>query len=186
MEPPVLTRHRRPFLAPFWVMWLLFLLLLGAAFVAYRAATTTTVVLLRHAEKELVTIDDPPLSAAGEQRAERLAQMFGDVRGAGRIDGLYVTDTRRAQQTAMPLALRLGEKPTVLPAQEDLGRLTSRVLSEHRGGRALIVGHSNTVPELVRLLSGQTVPAIGDDEYDNIYIVTVPTFGKANVLRLKY
>ncbi|HVY80853.1 MAG TPA: phosphoglycerate mutase family protein [Steroidobacteraceae bacterium] len=186
MEPPVLTRHRRPFLAPFWVMWLLFLLLLAAAFVAYRAATTTTVVLLRHAEKELVTIDDPPLSAAGERRAEKLAQMFGDVRGAGRLDGIYVTNTRRAQQTAMPLALRLGAKPTVLAPSMDLGAVASQVLSEHRGGRVLIVGHSNTVPELVRLLSGQTVPAIGDDEYDNIYIVTVPTFGKANVLRLKY
>src|SRR5581483_9281913 len=102
MEPPVLTRHRRPFLAPFWVMWLLFFLLLAAAFVAYQAATTTTIVLVRHAEKELVTIDDPPLSEAGERRAERLAQIFGDVRGPGRIEAIYVTATRRAQQTAMP------------------------------------------------------------------------------------
>jgi broad specificity phosphatase PhoE len=167
-------------------MWLLFFLLLAAAFVAYRSATTTTVVLIRHAEKELVTIDDPPLSAAGERRAERLAQMFGDIRGPGRIEGIYVTATRRAQQTAMPLAMRLGAKPTVLSAPVDLGAVASRVLSEHRGGRALIVGHSNTVPELVHDLSGQTVPAIGEDEYDNIYVITVPTFGKASVLRLKY
>jgi broad specificity phosphatase PhoE len=186
MEPPVLTRHRRPFLAPFWVMWLLFFALLAAAFVAYRAATTTTVVLVRHAEKELVTINDPPLSEAGERRADRLAQMFGDVRGAGSIDGIYVTPTRRSQQTAMPLAMRLGKKPTVLPAPVDLDEVASHVLREHRGGRVMIVGHSNTVPELIQKLSGQTVPAIGEDEYDNIYIVTVPTFGKASVLRLKY
>lgn len=167
-------------------MWLLFLLLLAAAFVAYRAATTTTVVLVRHAEKELVTIDDPPLSAAGERRAERLAQMFGDIRGVGAIDGIYVTATRRSQQTAMPLANRLGKKPTVLPAPVDLDAVASHVLSEHRGGRVMIVGHSNTLPQLVQKLSGQTVPAIGEDEYDNIYVVTVPTFGKASVLRLKY
>lgn len=186
MEPPVLTRHRRPFLAPFWVMWLLFFLLLAAAFVAYQAATTTTIVLVRHAEKELVTIDDPPLSEAGERRAERLAQMFGDVRGPGRIEGIYVTATRRAQQTAMPLAMRLGMKTTVLPASVDVGTEVARVLSEHRGGRVLIVGHSNTVPQIVQKLSGETVPAIGEDEYDNIYVVTTPTFGKASVLRLKY
>jgi broad specificity phosphatase PhoE len=167
-------------------MWLLLLAVLAAAFVAYRAATTTTVVLVRHAEKELVTIDDPPLSAAGERRAERLAQMFGDIRGPGRIDGIYVTPTRRSQQTAMPLAMRLGEKPTVLPAPVDLDAVASHVLSEHRGGRVLIVGHSNTVPVLIQKLSGESVPAIGDDEYDNIYVVTVPTFGKASVLRIKY
>jgi broad specificity phosphatase PhoE len=167
-------------------MWLLLLVLLAAAFVAYRSATTTTVVLVRHAEKELVTIDDPPLSAAGERRAERLAQMFGDVRDVGRLDALYVTATRRAQQTAMPLAARLGVKPTVVPAGGDPDALAAEAVREHRGGRVLIVGHSNTIPQLVQKLSGQTIPAIGEDEYDNIYVVTVPTFGKSNVLRLKY
>lgn len=185
MEPPAITRHRRPFLAPFWLMWLLFVLVLAVAYIGYRSATTTTVVLVRHAEKELVTIDDPPLTSAGERRAERLAQMFGGVRGVGRIDGIYVTDARRTQQTAMPLASRLGEKPTVLPAA-DVSAVVSRVMSEHRGGRALIVGHSNTVPEIIQKLSGISVPAIGDDEYDNVYVVTVPTFGKSSLVRLKY
>lgn len=185
MEPPAITRHRRPFLAPFWVMWLLFFAVVAVAFVGYRAATTTTVVLVRHAEKETVTISDPPLAAAGERRAERLAAMFGGVRGPGGIEAIYVTDTRRTQQTAMPLAARLGLRPTVTPAA-DVGAVASRVLSEHRGGRALIVGHSNTVPEIVRELTGVNVPAIGDDEYDNVYVVTVPTIGNSSVLRLKY
>jgi hypothetical protein len=50
----------------------------------------------------------------------------------------------------------------------------------------LIVSHSNTLPALVQELSGQAVPQIAEDEYDNIYVVTVPTFGKANVLRMRY
>src|SRR5262245_40677090 len=185
MEPPVLTRRRRPFLAPFWVMWLLFFLLLAAAFVAYRAATTTTVVLVRHAEKELVTIDDPPLAAAGERRAERLAQMFGDARGPGRLDAIYVSEARRAQQTALPLAARLGLRPQVVPAAK-MDEVASRALREHRGGRVLVIAHSNTVPEIVKRLSGLDVAPVGDDEYDDVYIVTVPTLGKANILRLKY
>jgi broad specificity phosphatase PhoE len=186
MQPPAITRRRRPFLAPFWVMWLLFLAALGIALFAYRAATTTTVVLVRHAEKELVTIEDPPLAPAGERRAERLAQIFGTAGGPGRIDGIYVTNARRSQQTAAPLAARLGLRPSVLPASTSSDNIASQVLREHRGGRALVVGHSNTVPEIVKALSGEDVPPIADDEYDNVYVISVPTFGSANVLRLKY
>ena len=167
-------------------MWLLFFVAVGIAIFAYRSATTTTVVLVRHAEKELVTIDDPPLAAAGERRAERLGQMFGAIRGAGRIDAIYATDARRTQMTAAPLAARLGLRPSVLPASTSAKGVASRVLSEHRGGRVLIVGHSNTVPDIVKELSGEAVAPIADDEYDNVYVVTVPTFGKASVLRLKY
>ena len=112
--------------------------------------------------------------------------MFGGVRGAGRIEGIYVTDARRTQMTAAPLAARLGMRPTVLPASTSAKSVASRVLHEHRGGRALIVGHSNTVPEIVKELSGEAVAPIADDEYDNVYVVTVPTFGNASVLRMKY
>jgi broad specificity phosphatase PhoE len=185
MHAPVVTRHRRPFLAPFWVMWLLFLLVMAAAFVAYRSATTTTVVVVRHAEKELVTIANPPLSAAGERRAERLAQMFGDVKGVGQLDAIYVTDTKRSQQTAAPLAARLGMKSVEIPGA-DVDAVVKKVLGDHRGGRTLVVGHSNTVPAIVRKLSGTSVADIPDDQYDNLYVVTVPSFGRSSVLRLKY
>jgi broad specificity phosphatase PhoE len=186
MQPPAVTRRRRPFLAPFWVMWLLVLVAVAIALFAYRSATITTVVVVRHAEKELVTIEDPPLAASGERRAERLAQMFGTAGGPGHIEGIYVTNTRRTQQTAAPLAARLGIRPSVLAASTSADSIASQVRREHRGGRALVVGHSNTVPEIVKALSGEDVPPIADDEYDNVYVVSVPTFGHANVLRLKY
>ena len=48
-------------------------------------------------------------------------------------------------------------------------------------------GHSNTVPEIVAALAhASKVPPIGDEEFDTMYVVTVPTIGKASVLRLKY
>ena len=50
----------------------------------------------------------------------------------------------------------------------------------------LIVGHSNTVPELIKRISGMKVPPIADDEFDDIYVVSVPTLGKASLLRLEY
>jgi broad specificity phosphatase PhoE len=187
---PSLTRRRRTFLAPLWLVWLLVMgviLLVGAAFVNWRSATTTTVVLVRHAEKEFGAISDAPLSPEGEHRADRLANMFGDDEKFGRLRRIYVTNTRRTQQTALRLSQRLGINSEVVDAKTDSSELARRVLGENRGGRVLVVGHSNTVPELVKALSGaDAVPPIGEEEYDTMYIVTVPSIGRASVLRLKY
>lgn len=187
---PSLTRRRRTFLAPLWLVWLLVMgtiVLVGAAFLHWRSATSTTIVLVRHAEKELGAISDAPLSPEGEQRADRLANMFGDTEQFGRLGRIYVTNTRRTQQTALRLSQRLGINSVVVDSKMDSAELARRVLDENRGGRALIVGHSNTVPALVVALSGaDAVPPMGEEEYDTLYIVTVPSIGHASVLRLKY
>ena len=147
----------------------------------------TTIVLVRHAEKQVGAIDDAPLTPQGEQRATRLAQMFGDSEALGRVQKIYVTDTRRSQQTAASLAQRLGIEPTVVEARISNADLARKVLRENRGGLALVVGHSNTVPPLVRELSGSDkVPEMGDEEFDTLYVVTVPTIGRASVVRMKY
>ena len=187
--PAVINRYRRPFLLPVWLSFAAaFGLLLAAivAFFIYRSASTTTVVVLaRHAEKDLSSIQDPPLSPEGEQRAERLAQMFGRGKGIGRINAIYVSDARRAQQTAAPLAERLGKQVIVVPAADTKG-LVSRVMHEHEGGSVLIIGHSNTVPELIHEFGDIDVPPIADDEYDTLYVLSVPSFGRASVLRMEY
>jgi broad specificity phosphatase PhoE len=189
-SPPVspsLTRRRRTFFAPLWLLGWAGLLMLVAAVVYWNSATTTTVVVIRHAEKQIGTIDDAPLSPQGEQRATRLAQMFGDPEAFGRVKQIYVTDTRRTQQTAAGLAQRLRLKPVVVEGNASAGETARRVLRENRGGLALVIGHSNTVPQIVRELSGaRQVPAIGEEEFDTLYVITVPTIGKASVLRMKY
>ena len=83
MDPPGITRHRRPFLAPVWLTLVAALVIGGVAVALYRSATTTVVLLVPPVEKEPGTIDDPPLSPEGEQRAQQLARMFGDVDGGG-------------------------------------------------------------------------------------------------------
>ena len=189
-ESPSLTRRRRTFLAPIWLFWLLamvgvFMLAMGFAY--WNSATTTTILLVRHAEKQVGAITDAPLSPEGEVRATRLTQMLGGSEEFGRIRKIYVTDTRRTQQTAAGLAQRLGLKPDVIDAKTDSAELALRAVRENRGHRALIVGHSNTVPEIVAALAHvNNVPPMGDDEFDTMYVVTVPTIGKASVLRLKY
>ena len=184
---PSLTRGRRTFLAPIWLLAWSGILVLVAAVVYWNSATTTTVVVIRHAEKQLGTIDDAPLSPEGEQRATRLAQMFGDAESFGRVRKIYVTDAHRTQQTAAELAQRLNLKPVVVDAKESASALARQVLKENRGGLAIVVGHSNTVPQLVAELSGnKKVPPIAEQEFDTMYVVTVPTIGRSSVLRLKY
>jgi broad specificity phosphatase PhoE len=190
MEAPALiSRHRRPFLLPVWLSFAavfgLFVAALVAFFIYRSASTTTVVVLARHAEKDLSSIQDPPLSAEGERRAERLAQMFGRTKGIGRIDAIYVSDARRTQQTAAPLAERLGKQAIVVPAADTKG-LASRVMHEHEGGSVLIIGHTNTVPELIHELGEIDVPPIGDDEYDTLYVLSIPSFGQSSLLRMEY
>lgn len=184
---PSLTRRRRTFLAPLWLLALGGMLMLLAAVLYWNSATTTTVVLIRHAEKQLGAIDDAPLTPQGELRAARLAVMFGDANAFGRVQRIYVSDTRRAQQTAAGLAQRLNLKPVVVDAKSSTAELARRVLRENRGGLAIIVGHSSTVPPLVMALSdAHDVPAIEEQEFDTMYVVTVPTIGRASVLRMKY
>lgn len=184
---PSLTRGRRTFLAPIWLLGFGALAVLLAAVVYWNSATTTTVVLVRHAEKQSTAINDAPLSPEGELRAARLGRMLGDAEQFGRVEKIYVTDTRRTQQTAAQVAERLRLTPEIVAGRTDAAELARRVLRENRGGRALIVGHSNTVPDIVAALSrSKEVPPIADDEFDTLYVVTVPTIGRASVLRLKY
>jgi broad specificity phosphatase PhoE len=181
--------QRRPFLTPIWLTALAAVLALGVLIFAawlWGTAGSTIVIVIRHAEKDLqVSATDPPLTPAGQARAELLAQMFGDLHALGHVDAIYVSPFLRNRLTAAPLAARLGIPATVAPADDPRG-LARRALREHSGGRVLIVGHTDTVPEIVAALSGMTIPEIGDAEYGTLYIVTVPRIGHANLLRLHY
>jgi broad specificity phosphatase PhoE len=184
MEAPAVMRRRPPFLAPIWMALATVLVLTLVAFAAYSRVSSTTVVLVRHAEKQLGTIDDPPLTPEGEARAQRLARMFGP-RGEGAVQAIYATPTRRAQATAAPLAARLGL--TVIVSDQPPAELARRIRREQRGGVALVIGHSNTVPVLASWFSGrQDIPAIAEDEYSTIYVVTLPDVGRGAILHLTY
>jgi phosphohistidine phosphatase SixA len=84
------------------------------------------------------------------------------------------------------LAARLGITPIVAPA-DDAKALAHRALRDNSGKRVMIVGHSNTVPELVEVLSGRDdIPRMDEHDFSTMYIVTVPRIGRANVLHLSY
>jgi phosphohistidine phosphatase SixA len=181
--------QHKPFLIPIWLTAIAAFAVFSVAVIAiwvWFTANSTTVIVIRHAEKQTVDEPDPALSTAGEARAALLARMFGEPRGAGRLDAIYVSPTQRSRSTAAPLAARLGITPVVAPA-DDPKALAHRALRENSGKRVMIVGHSNTVPELVAVLSGQDdIPKLDEHDFSAMYIVTVPRIGHANVLRLSY
>ena len=142
----------------------------------------TTVILVRHAEKKIEPENpDPDLSPAGVVRAQEIARMFGD---AG-VNAIYATQYKRTQQTVKPLAARLGVSVTVLDSKQT-DELVSRIQTTHRGQTIFVAGHNNSVPAIVSVLSGEKFPDILDNEYDNLFIVTIYRFGKAKVTKLKY
>ncbi len=186
MRPPGITRSRRPFFAP---VWLAMLAALGAALVGVgvlRSMATTTVILVRHAEKQLSTIDDAPLTTEGEARAERLAAMLGERSDALPITRVFTSEARRTQQTAAPLVRRLGIAPTTVPAQ-DVDALVRTLRDAPSDTAAVVVGHGNTVPAVISGLTRNRISVkIDEADYSSMFIVTVSTFGPPSVVRLQY
>lgn len=144
------------------------------------AESPITVFLVRHAEKE-TNVADPPLTEAGRQRAELLAGMLAD---AG-ITAIFTSQYNRTQETAAPLAKRLGLSVTVVPAK-DLDALLTKVRALPSGVRALIVGHSDTVPALAHRLTGAKVAELTDADYDRLYVATFGKNGQGEVVVLHY
>jgi len=132
------------------------------------------VYLVRHGEK---TPDDkdPTLTAQGRQRAQNIATMLAKTG----IAHVFSTPTNRTRQTAQPLAQAGG-----LPVQEYDPRAPRALVEKVKGltGPVLVVGHSNTLSELVRLFGGEPGPEIADNEYDRVYQLIPGPNGVTTVL----
>lgn len=140
------------------------------------AFAQVTVILTRHAEKAATPPKDPPLTEAGKNRADLLASMLADS-GATAI---YVTEFQRTQLTAAPLAARVHVEPIVLSDTQQL----IQAIRARKSGVVVVVGHSNTVPDIIVGLGGPKV-SIADPEYNNLFVLTVGP-SQSSLLRLHY
>lgn len=142
------------------------LLLLALALGACATPAPKVLYLVRHAEKAPDPGDgDPELSPLGRARAEDLARTLADVP----LDHVFVTHLVRTQQTAAPTARVAGEAPIVLPA-DDVAGLVHHLRRLPEGTRSLVVGHSNTLPEVMRRL-GVPAPELRGGDYDDLFVV---------------
>jgi phosphohistidine phosphatase SixA len=150
---------------------------------------STTVVFVRHADidRAMSPDDDVPLNARGRQRAELLADFLENIDVVGGVNAIYASEARRTQETAAPLAKRLNLEVRIAD-HHDTDGFAKRLLDEHAGEIVLIVSHSDTIAPLIDELHGsKRLPPFGPDDYDEVYIVTIPRpLGKVKTLRLHY
>ncbi|WP_017931497.1 phosphoglycerate mutase family protein [Robiginitomaculum antarcticum] len=130
--------------------------------------TAQQIYLVRHAEK-ILDVEDPALTSKGQERAQALAVRLDGI--TIDIDGIYSSDYRRTRDTAAPLAASKGLEvqlydPRDLPALAQRLKATCKV--------CVVVGHSNTTPQLSVELGGKSGGEINEaSEYDRLYLIVI-------------
>jgi broad specificity phosphatase PhoE len=159
---------------------------LAAGLMAIPSATTaqaepgpTAIILVRHGEKALTPHENPPLSPAGQMRAQGLA---GTLHDAG-VTAIITTQQQRTRETAAPLAERLRLAPVTVPTTERPDEHAEAVAAAVRraGGVVLVVDHQLTLPLIIKALGGPTIPTMCDVEFSNLYVL-VPDSGESTRL----
>jgi len=150
----------------------------------------TTVYLVRHAEKQKLPAMDPELTEAGRVRADALAKTLAKAD----IKTIITSQYLRTQQTASPSATQSGTKLTQIditmsPSNRrqispDYFKQIKDTIAAANGQSVLIVGHSNSVPEIIKELGGDAVPVLSEQDYDDLFIVTIYAPDQAKVITL--
>ena len=141
------------------------------------ASAQPIVVIVRHAEKAANGGNDPDLSSAGRARAEALARILKD----SSITAIFTSEFKRTQETAAPTATSIGVTATVVAAK-DTAALVAKL--HQLNGNALVVGHGDTIPNIIKALGIDSPINIPDEDYSEFLIVTVGD--KPHLFRLHY
>lgn len=140
------------------------------------SAAKGLILLVRHAERPPLEApgDDPSLTDAGKSRADKLPAAVAKYA----VRKIYITRFRRTRETAQPTADRLGLTPIV---ESDTTELVT-ALKTRGDATVLVVGHSDTIPDVIKAFGGPAV-AIADDDFDDLFVL-VPATGE--LTRLSY
>lgn len=138
--------------------------------ILFSSCSRNTYYIVRHAEKATAAANmssDVPLSAEGEQRARNLKALLQDKSFAAIFSTPYI----RTQSTAKPLSEAEGVSIQLYSPRDTIDKFIDRVKAIKKGD-VLIVGHSNTVDDLVNKMMGQSLLTdLAETEYDNLFIV---------------
>lgn len=139
---------------------------------------------VRHAEKRTDQGDNPDLSEEGKARAKQLGVILTEAH----IDRVFSTTYQRTIQTAETVRRNTAKPPaasTFPPNLQDVW--LDQTLSEGANKRYLVVGHSNTIPQLLNRLTGDsTYQNIPDGDYGRFYIAVTKGIGQTEVLEFRY
>ena len=143
------------------------------------AAAGATILIVRHAEKATDDARDPTLTAAGEQRAARLATLLA----AEPVQAVYATAFRRTQATAAPTAHAKNLPVSTYDAAMPAADFARRLRETHARGTVLVVAHSNTAPAIASALCDCPVEPMPETEYGR-YFRLVPAADRSAPLSL--
>lgn len=153
------------------------ILILAAVMFTLAAEMPRTFILVRHAERAGQD-SDSELSEAGHKRASLLAEVLRDINPGF----IFTSEFRRTKQTAAPLAKTKGLVPVAVATTPALiGRLKALA----PGSVAIVINHSNTVPEIAAAL-GASTPPIEDSEFDRMLLIRWSPPSPAEILTLRY
>ena len=158
----------------------LFVCLLGSFLATSTTAQPPVIYLVRHAERAAISghvPSDTGLSAAGRKRAEALVRALKDAQ----ITAIYTTEYKRTIETAAPVARSLGIQPEVIPG-DDLRGLVAKLKASP--GNVLVVGHSNTLPQIISALGVSSRVTVAESDYDNLFLVVCAS--EPQLIRLHY
>ena len=141
------------------------------------AAAQPVVVIVRHAEKAANGGKDPDLSSAGRARADELARILRD----SGITAIFTSEFKRTQETAAPTATSIDVAPTVVAAK-DTDALVAKL--HQLSGNALVVGHGDTIPNIIKALGINSQIDVPDADYSELLIITLGD--KPQLFRLHY
>lgn len=140
----------------------------------FAMADDTMIIVVRHAEKASDDPKDPGLSDQGKIRANKLAEILKHTD----LEAIFTTQYKRTQQTGLPAASKAGIEVQVRPATRENSKtyaaeLLKEIRKKFRGKTVLIVGHSNTAPEIVKQMTGIDVGPIDESTFNRFYVITV-------------
>jgi len=146
----------------------------------------TTIVFVRHTDTDPTVAENPPLSERGRQRAEMLADFLQDVDVVAGVNAIFVGHNKRTEQTAAVLAARLNVQMEARD-QENVSSYVNYVKRHHIGEIVLVVADGEKIPAMIDELHGsKKLPPFDPTDFNELYIVTSPWYGKVKTLRLHY
>ena len=151
------------------------------AFLAVAAPLQASVFIVRHAERADAKDDASLLSRKGKKRAKVLSRVLAGVA----LKGVYSTEYKRTQQTGEPTAESKGLKVTVTDSEKAV-ELAAELKAKPAETDVLVVGHTDTIPDILKGLGVEPPVAIPAEEYDNLFIVTPRKDAPPLFHRLKY
>ena len=151
-----------------------------------------TVYLVRHAERAELPPRDPSLTEKGTARAQELARVLANAN----IKTIITSQFARTKLTAEPLAKQTNVPVTAIGlssnpsnprmiSEQSTAEVANKIL-ERGGESVLVVGHSNSIPDVIKMLGGDISPVIDEKRFDDLFVVTVYAKGKAKVAHMKY